>query len=135
MSNGTTSLQISRNKLLPSRLSPAACVTSGGTRNGSTAWMMLAVSFHSGGTITIRSDRTHHREIKHPMKRVERSRKLKAPRITRSFKLTTTNIKCKPANSRYGERPSGGQVTGPVCKIYRRRSKLKQNMARMKLLA
>ena len=46
-------------------------------------WMMLAVSRHSGGMITIRSDHTHHREIKHPMKRVERSRKLKAPRMTR----------------------------------------------------
>ena len=41
------------------------------------------------------------RETKHPLKRAERLSNLRAPRTTRLPKLTTKNMKSKPANSRY----------------------------------
>jgi hypothetical protein len=50
---------------------------------------------------TTTSDRTHLWETKHPLKRAERLSNLRAPRTTRLLKLTTKNMKSKPANSRY----------------------------------
>ena len=58
-------------------------------------------SWRSGGTITTTSDHTRHWRTKHPLKRVERLSNLRAPRTTRLPKLTTKNMKTRPADSRY----------------------------------
>ena len=63
--------------------------------------MMLAENWRSGDTITITSDRIHRWETKHPEKRAERLSNLRAPRTMRLPKLTTENMKSKPADSHY----------------------------------
>ncbi len=63
--------------------------------------MMLAASWISGDTITTTSDRTHHSETKHLLKRAVRVSNLRAPHTTRLPKMTMKNTKSKPANSHY----------------------------------
>ena len=60
-----------------------------------------AASWRSGDTITTTSDPTHHWKTKRPLKRVERLSNLRAPRPTRLLKTKTTNMKTRPADSRY----------------------------------
>jgi hypothetical protein len=62
---------------------------------------MPAANWPFGDTITTTSDRTHLWATKHPLKRAERLSNLRAPHTTRLLKLTTKNMKSKPANSRY----------------------------------
>jgi hypothetical protein len=63
--------------------------------------MTPAANWPFGDTITTTSDRTHLWATKHLQKRAERLSNLRAPRTTRLPKLTTKNMKSKPANSRY----------------------------------
>ena len=65
----------------------------------STLWMMPAAYWPISDTTTKTSGRTHRWETKHPHKRVARLSNLRAPRRTRLPKLTTKNVKSKPANS------------------------------------
>jgi len=62
---------------------------------------MPAANWPFGDTITTTSDRTYLWATKHPLKRAERFSNLRAPLSTRLLKLTTKNMKSKPANSRY----------------------------------
>jgi hypothetical protein len=62
---------------------------------------MPSANLPFGDTITTTLDRTHLWATKHPLKRAERLSNLRAPHTTRLLKLTTKNIKSKPANSRY----------------------------------
>ena len=66
-----------------------------------TAWTMLDGSSPRGATITTTSGRIHRSEIKRPQKRAGRLSNLRAPRPTRLPETTTTNMKTKPADSRY----------------------------------
>jgi hypothetical protein len=63
--------------------------------------MTPAANWPSGDTIIITSDRIHRWATKRLLKRAERFSNLRAPRTTRLPKLTTKNMKSKPANSRY----------------------------------
>src|SRR6056297_3548414 len=71
---------------------------------------MLARSWRFGATTTTTLDRTHRSEIKHLQKRAGRLSNLRAPRPARLPKLTTKNMKTRPADSRYERGSLGGQV-------------------------
>jgi putative transposase len=57
--------------------------------------------YRLGDTTTTKSGHTHRSKTKHPQKRAGRLRNLRAPRPAGLPKLTTTNMKTRPADSRY----------------------------------